>query len=332
MGVLPSACDLQSALFQEISIFTETTMLRTHFLPFALLILTTVMAKDFSAQSRFDVFHISGNQNFNAPTDTLYQGNEEFAITSNLSVPIFLKDSSIWFTSLDYQYFDIGNAPSLTAPRTNYTMHGILLRTGYIHRFNAQKSLQLLLVPRIMSDFKGSLSKGFQLGGIVLYEKKKNADFTWRVGALFNQEFFGAQLVPLLYLDGKVSGKWRVKGLLPIYGKFYYQANENISAGFHFVGLSTSYAISDDTFGDQYIDRRVIDASLFTRVKVWKDVFLEGRVGYSLLKNYGLYQRGDQLDLAVPLNNIGDDRTRLNLDSQGESPFAFIRLVYSVQP
>ena len=192
--------------------------------------------------------------------------------------------------------------------------------------------MQFLLVPRLMTDFRGGTSKGLQLGGIVLFEKKKNPDFTWRIGALYNQEFFGPQLVPLLYLDGKVKGKWRVKGLFPIYGKFYYQANDHISAGLQFVGLTTSYAISDEQFGDQYMERRVIDAALFSRVQIWKDLFLEGRIGYSILKNYGLYERGDQLSLSMPLTNIGDDRTRLNLETQGESPFAFLRLVYSVNP
>ncbi|MEO0403552.1 MAG: DUF6268 family outer membrane beta-barrel protein [Bacteroidota bacterium] len=182
------------------------------------------------AQSRFDVFHVSGNQNFNAPSDSIYKGNDEQALTANLSVPIFLKDSSIWFTSFDYQYFDIGNAVSSTAPRNSYFMHGMLLKTGYIHRFNAQKSLQVLLVPRLMSDLKGSFSDGFQMGGIVLYEKKKSKDFTWRVGALFNQEFFGPQLVPLVYLDGKVKGNWKVKGLFPIYGKLYYQRSNKMQA------------------------------------------------------------------------------------------------------
>ena len=286
----------------------------------------------FHAQSRFDVFHLSTNQNLNAFKDTLYRGNNEFAFTSSLNVPIFLKDSSIWYTTIDYQYFSIGNAPSLSDPKTNYTMNGFILRTGYIHRINAQKSMQFLLAPRLMTDFQGGISKGLQLGGVVLFEKKKNPDFTWRIGALYNQEFFGPQLVPLLYLDGKVKGKWRVKGLFPIYGKLYYQANDQISAGFQFVGLTTSYAISDEQSGDQYMERRVIDAALFSRVKIWEDLFLEGRVGYSILKNYGLYKRADELSLAMPLTNIGDDRTRLNLDSQGESPFVFLRLVYSVNP
>ncbi|NQX90571.1 MAG: hypothetical protein HRT74_00190 [Flavobacteriales bacterium] len=284
------------------------------------------------AQSRFDVFHVSGNQNFNAPTDSIYEGNDEFAITSNLSVPLFLKDSCIWFTSLDYQYFNIGNSATIDAPRSSYSMHGFVLRTGYIHRFDANRSLQFLLVPRLMSDLKGSFTNGFQLGGIVLYEKKRSKDFTWRVGALFNQEFFGPQLVPLVYLDGKVKGRWRVKGLFPIYGKLYYQKNEKVSAGLHFVGLSTSYAISDDLLGDQYMDRRVIDASLFVRIQMWKDLFLEARFGYSISKDYGLYERGDEMSLAMPLTNIGDDRNRLNLDTRGESPFAFLRLVYSVKP
>lgn len=322
---------LNSEVFEQSLSFPSRTMKKAVFV--WIVIVCCLLATDtLQAQSRFDVFHISTNQNFNAQEDSLYKGNNEFAFTSNLNVPVFLKDSSIWFTALDYQYFDIGNPPSLTAPRSNYTMNGLVLRTGYIHRIDAQKSMQFLVAPRLMTDFKGSLSKGFQLGGIVLYEKKKNPDFTWRVGALYNQEFFGPQLVPLLYLDGKVKGKWRVKGLFPIYGKFYYQANDRVSAGLQFVGLTTSYAISDDLFGDQYMERRVIDAALFSRVQIWKDVFFEGRIGYSILKNYGLYERGDQLSLAMPLTNIGDNRTRLNLDTQGESPFAFVRLVYSVDP
>ena len=282
------------------------------------------------AQNRFDIFYAAGNYNFMQTTSINNDQNYEASFMSNLRVPIVLKDSSIWYTSVDYHYFSIHNEylPA-TNPVENFNLHGIILRTGYIHKFNSKQSLQILFVPRYMSDFNASFSKSVQLGGILMYEKIKNDDFMWRIGVLYNQEFFGTYIVPVVYLDWNLTSKFKIKGLLPVYAKIYTQPSEKLSYGLHFIGLTTSYRISEPNFENYYVDRGSIDLSLFTNVHLWDNIFLEGRAGYSLDRDYGLFAENDKIDLGIPLVNFGDDRTRANNEFDG-SPFIHLRLIYSL--
>lgn len=283
------------------------------------------------AQNRFDVFYLSGNYNFMNTTPVNSDKNYESVITSNLSLPIVLKDSSIWYTSIDYSHFSMFNEPKSddVNPIDKFNLNGFLIRTGYIYKFNAKQSLQILFVPRYMGDFNASFSKSIQLGGLVMYEKIKNDNYTWRVGVLYNQEFFGTYIVPVFYLDWNITSKIKIKGLLPVYGKIYMQPSEKLSYGLHFIGLTTSYRINEPDYENYYIDRRSINLSLFSNVNIWDNIFLEARAGYSLSKDYGLFAEDDKIDLGLPLVNIGDNRTRANEEFAG-SPFIHLRLIYSI--
>lgn len=294
-------------------------------------ILFTSLSISLFAQNRFDVFYVAGNNNFLKTTDLNSDNNYETAVQANLSIPIVLKDSSVWYTSVDYQYFSMNNEylPTNPNPIDQFNLHGIILRTGYIHRFNSKQSLQVLFAPRYMGDFNASFSKSLQLGGMVMYEKVKNDNYTWRVGVLYNQEYFGTYIVPIFYLDWDVTSKIKIKGLLPIYGKIFMQPSEKISYGLHFIGLTTSYRINETNYKNFYVDRRSIDLSAFTNVYLFNNIFVEARAGYSLSKDYGLFAENDKIDLGLPLVNIGDNRTRANNEFDG-SPFVHLRLIYSI--
>jgi len=293
-----------------------------------------ILSASLFAQNRFDIFYFSGNYNFMESTDVNPDKNIETSVMSNLSLPIVLKDSSIWFTSIDYQYFSVKNEynvldGSLIPPVDQFNLHGVILRIGYIHYFNSTQSLQVLFAPRLMTDFTANFSNSLQLGGILMYEKIKNDDLIWRIGVLYNEEFFGTYIVPVLYLDWNVTSKIKLKGLLPVYGKIYTKPSEKLSYGMHFIGLTTSYRINEPGYKNFYVDRRSIDISAFTNVHLWDNIFLEARAGYSLRKDYGLFAENDKMVLGLPLVDIGDDRTQLN-EEFGGSPFLHLRLTYSI--
>ncbi|MFC2151737.1 DUF6268 family outer membrane beta-barrel protein [Bacteroidota bacterium] len=283
------------------------------------------------AQNRFDVFYIAGNYNFMQTTDINIEANYEKALQANFSYPIVFKDSSLWLTSVDYQYFSMNNEylASDPTPIEAFNLHSIMLRTGYVHKINSKQSLMVFFVPRYMTDFNASFSKSLQLGGLVMYEKVKSDNYTWRVGVLYNQDFFGNYIVPVFYLDWNVTSKIIVKGLLPISAKIYTQPSEKLSYGLHFVGLTTSHRINEPGYENYYVDRKSIDVSLFANIHLFDNVFFEGRAGYSLSRDYGLFAEDDKVDLGLPLVNIGDDRTRANNEFDG-SPFIHLRLIYSL--
>ena len=283
------------------------------------------------AQKRFDVFYVAGNFNFMQPTPLIPSKNYEKALLANLSLPVVLKDSSVWISILDYQSYSIKNEylPTDTTPIVQFNLHGFILRTGYVHKFNTNQSLQVLFVPRLMTDFHANFSKSIQLGFMITYEKIKSKDLTWRAGILYNQEFFGPYITPVLYLDWNITRKLKFTGLLPLYGKLYVQPSAKISTGLNFTGLTTSYRINENGYENYYVERKSIDLSLFANVQVWKDFFIEGRAGYSLTKDYTLYAENQKVDLVFPLFYIGDNRVRANNTYNG-SPFVQLRMLYSL--
>jgi hypothetical protein len=282
-----------------------------------------------NAQKRIDIFTLAGNYNFMSTSDTADSKNSESAIMANLVLPIVLKDSSVWYTSVDYQYFAVNNEPTATSLQDNFNLHGIILRTGLIYKLSSKTNLQVLFAPRYMTDFNASFANSLQLGGVLMFEKVKSPTYTYRIGVFYNQECFGPYIVPVFYLDWSMTSKFKITGLIPIYGKIYYQPNDNFSVGLHFIGLTTTYRINEKNLENYYIDRRSIDVSLFSNIRLFDNLFIEGRLGYSVSKDYGLFAKDDKITLGLPLVNIGDDRVRQNNEFDG-SLFAQLKLLYSL--
>jgi hypothetical protein len=296
-----------------------------------LIIFTLFISLASLAQNRFDIFYVAGNYNFMQTTDANPDENGELGIMAQLKIPIVFENNNVWYSQIDYQYFSIFNENNATTvnPIDKFNVHGFIIRTGYVHRFDEKKSLQVLFSPRFMTDFNAAFSNSVQMGGVLLFEKIKNENYTWKVGALYNQEFFGPYLVPVFDVNWKITSKLRLSGLLPIYGALYMEPSEKLQYGIHFIGITTTYRINEPDFENYYIDRRSIDVSAFTKLKLFDNVFFTGRAGYSLSRDYGLFAEGDKITLGLPLVNIGDDRTRANEEFDG-SPFIHLRLTYSI--
>jgi hypothetical protein len=293
------------------------------------LFLSLIISFSVLAQKRIDIFTLAGNYNFMSTSDTADTKNSESAIMANLVLPIVLKDSSVWYTSVDYQYFSVNNEPTSALLESKFNLHGIILRTGLIYKLSSKTNIQVLFAPRYMTDFNASFANSLQLGGVLMFEKVKSPTYTYRVGVFYNQEFFGPYIVPVFYLDWSVTSKFKINGLIPIYGKIYYQPNPNFSAGLHFIGLTTTYRINEKNLENYYIDRRSIDVSLFSNIHLFDNLFIEGRLGYSVSKDYGLFKEDDKITLGLPLVNIGDDRVRQNSEFDG-SLFVHLKLLYSL--
>jgi hypothetical protein len=290
----------------------------------------TLFASTF-AQKRFELFYLGGSYNLMSGTGTNPDKNGETSFQANLSVPIVLKNKSVWYTSLDYQYFSMPNEyfPNDSVPVRQFNLHALILRTGYIWKFGDNQALHVLFAPRFMTDFKASFSKSIQPGGVIMYEKVKNDDLTWRAGVMFNRDFFGMYMLPVVYLDWRIAGKLKLTGMLPVYAKVYVQHSESFAAGIHFIGLTTSFRIFEPGYENYYVDRRSIDLSCFANKIITGNLILEGRIGYSVQRDYGLFADQEQMTLGLPLLNIGDQRIRSN-NHFNNSPFGHLRLTYSI--
>ena len=299
--------------------------------PINIFLILFLVSYGLSGQESLDILTVSGRYGVPQSYDSIYESKaNEYGVMLSLVAPIEVNERSIWYNSLNYFYWHVNNdedtPPEIVNP---IDIHGIILRTGLYQKFSEGRGLQIFLAPRFMSDFNNVDIDHFQLGALVLYEKKYREGLKMGFGAMYNQEFFGPYLVPLVNLDWKISEKWSVVGLFPVYGKVKYQVNERFSAGWSHFGLITTYRLGSPEYQGDYIERKSIDESLFARYKLFGDIYVEGRIGYALGRSYAQYEADQKVDFSIPLVGFGDDRVQKNV-SFHDGVIASLRFVYSI--
>jgi hypothetical protein len=283
------------------------------------------------AQKSIDLLTLSGRYGLPANLEDVPDSRAtESGALVNLKIPVVLSDAGIWYSELSYTWFHVGFDRTLpdtmAAP---VALHGFVLQTGLIQRLDDSRKIHLLAAPRFMTDFSNTGADHWQWGGVGLFEKRFHQDLMMRFGILYNQEFFGPFLVPLVYIDWQLSGKWSISGLLPIYGKLNYLVNENLTIGLSEFGLITSYRLGNPAYQGDYIERKSIDLSLFARQRLAGNFYIEGRAGYALSREYGQYASDQKVDLKISVFSFGDDRTRKNVLFE-DGPIFNLRMVYNL--
>lgn len=298
---------------------------------FACLLLVLILSAAAQAQETLDILTLTGRYGFPQSYDSIYKSKaKEYGAMASLVAPIKMNEKSIWYNSLNYFYFHVVNDEDMPPEIMNpIDLHGIILRTGLYKKFSKDRAIQVFLAPRLMSDFKNIDIDHFQLGVMFLYEKKFRDGLKIGFGALYNREFFGPNLVPLVNLDWQISERWSVTGLFPIYGKVKYKVNEKLSAGISHFGFVTTFRLGDPAYEGDYIERQSIDESLFARYQLFGNIFLEGRFGYALGRSYAQYEADQKVDFSLPLLSFGDNRIQKNV-SFHDGLIASIRFIYNV--
>jgi hypothetical protein len=296
----------------------------------AVLILLLSSAPAF-AQESIDLATFSGRYGLPQSYDSVFSGKAtEITSMINLKMPVVFNDKNIWYNDLTYNYFAVNNDITMPDHIANpIRLHGFILQTGLVHRFSTSTALQLLFAPRYMTDFRGSGLSRWQFGGIILYEKIFRDNLMMRFGALYNQELGGPFLVPLVYLDWRLSSRWSISGLLPIYAKVKYEVNEHFTTGLAFFGLITSYKLGAPGYAGDYMERTSIDPALFGRLRIAGNLFFEGRMGYAISRQYEQYKDDETVPFRISIISFGDDRVPVNVTFRS-GMFFNARLVYNM--
>lgn len=296
-----------------------------------LVVLGICLSFSVSAQKTFDLITVSGRYGFPQPYESVYSGKAtESGSMVNLAAPIKLSEKTMWFTSLNYFYWNVDNDENMPADISNpINIHGFILRTGIIKKFSNDGEIQLLFAPRLMSDLNNINSDHFQLGALAMYKTKFSDQLTIAFGAMYNQELFGPYLVPLVDLDWQLSERWSITGMLPVYSKIKYKINDNFDLGIAHFGLITSYKLGLPENNGDYIERSSIDLTIYARHRIAGNLFVEGRFGQALGRSYAQYAADQKVSFSLPLAGFGDNRTQKNI-SFGGGLIAELRLVYSV--
>jgi len=282
------------------------------------------------AQNSLDLATISYRYGSPQPSQSGSGTAVEKVALINLKAPIVFSKSTIWYSDFTYQSSYVKYSQDFPNTVNPTELCGFILQTGLVKQFENGTGFQLLMVPRLMTDFNGVDIKHFQLGGIGLYEKKHSDQLIMRYGLMYNREFFGHMFVPLIYVDWQVTTKWSVKGLFPIFAKIAYQANQKLSFGLSHFGLITSYQVGDPEYSLDYIERQSIDLTLFLRYQLAGNFHFETRGGLALGRNYRQFAQGDEVDFRVAIFSFGDERVQKNI-SFDPGPIIDIRLVYNLR-
>lgn len=297
----------------------------------SILMITTLVCLSVTAQKSIDLLTVTGRYGLPRPYENNHPGKAtESGGTVNLVLPVRFSESTIWAN--DFNYF-LSHVKSDTPIPENVidpiTLNGFILQTGLIQKINKKHTLWLIFTPRFMTDFHKSDETSFQPGGTFLLEKKFNDQLTMRFGAMYNHEFFSPMVVPLVYIDWQVASRWNISGLLPIYSKLKYKANDSLITGIGHFGLITSYRIGEPENADYYMEKECIDLYLFGRYHLFGNFHTEGRIGYALSRLYALYEKEEKMDFRLSIITFGDDRMQTNINFK-DGPFMSLSLVYSL--
>jgi hypothetical protein len=284
------------------------------------------------SQNTLDIFSVSGRMA--NPQDYEQNINEkarESGSIIGLTLPVPLSDRTIIYSNLNYLYFNIRSNPGLSSKTGTFNnLHGIILRTGIIKKIDDKQRIQFLLAPRLIGDLNSFDKDNWQIGAIALYDKKFNSNLSLGFGAMFNAEYFGPYLIPLINLNAQLSDKLSISGLLPVNLKIKCQGTEKFAFGFNHFGLTTSYRLNNDENAGDYVERQSIDLSFFAEYNVAKNIFAEAKIGRTFNRSYKQFDADQKVDFAIPLKNFGDDRIAKNLLFDN-GLFAELKLIYRIK-
>lgn len=293
--------------------------------------LATCLSYTALAQSSIDLLSVTARHGFPAPyrDDPNIEGTEA-ALMVNLKLPIRFGDKYIWYNELTYSNFQISAEASFVNNVYHpLDLHGFILQTGLVMRLAEDKALQVLLMPRYMTDFDGSSRKNWQMGALVMFEKRYKEKLMLRFGAIVHQDLFGINITPIVHTDWQIGDRWSIVGMWPVFGKVNYHISENTTAGLSHFGLTTTYRLGGEFYNSDYIERNSIDLALFLRQRLVGNIHLEGRLGYSLNRNYAQFTENDKVGLKILIFNIKDDRTPVQ-ENIGNGFIASLRVVYNL--
>jgi len=271
-------------------------------------ILLFVFGNQAFAQKKYTIASLSYMGSWNANYTNPDVSSDPGYLALNISLPIVLNEQTAIVTGIRGNNWTLAYTPEQIWPTSYYSLG---LNLGINHKFSDKKSLLFVALPKMNSDYKEIDSEAFQLGFLTTYSVRKNENFLWKVGMYYNNEFFGAFLVPIYGLDWDLNEKLNISGDLPIYGKINYRAKEGISMGFGYIALVSSYRLTGE-FDNAYTSRFAIEPYLFSEAKLFKNTYVNAKAGYAVSRKYPVYDKADKIDWQLSFIKFGDDRTQLN--------------------
>ncbi len=228
--------------------------------------------------------------------------------------PIQLKNGNAILTGFYAERISTHTSPD----HSNLTAVGtVLLKAGINIKHTDKISVTYMLLPKLSSDFKDLGIKDFQLGALALMKYKKSENFTYQAGLYYNGELFGPFLVPILgfyYLSPNKKFETNVK--IPVSIDLNYAIQPWLKGGINFAAFVRTFHLNESYKGnpDNYLTKTTNEIYGYLQFETKKGLILQTKVGYSIGRNYRVYDIEDRVTWGFSAFKFGDDRTQLNTD------------------
>jgi hypothetical protein len=250
--------------------------------------------------------------------DSSYQVNLN-TVALDLKLPLVIDKNNVAIIGLDFQQNSIQSNKKEIEKTLNFSSS--LIQIGLEHKWNKRSKVLIMSLSRMNSNLKNINKKHFQQGGLILGTTKKSQTFDWKYGLYYNREFFGNMFVPLAGFNWEINKKWRLKLMIPMNFEVAYKPNLKSTIGLRFDGINSSYRTNETPLGKAaYIDKADNNLWVYGELEIAKNCWIHAKAGYSILRNYRVFEAGDEMKLKVGPINFGDQReTRVSAFDNGWS-------------
>jgi hypothetical protein len=234
---------------------------------------------------------------------------EEIALELNFGLAISENTNILTgiFTNQTIVSLDSNTSPS--------KLNVLGLNIGLNTNFSSNWSGTFMTFTKIASDKIKFSNDNMQYALLSLFTNKKRDDLKFFYGLYANTEKYGAILVPLFGLY-YVSNNKRLEAnmKLPIIADINYKLRNKLWLGMKFDGLGTTYNLNDQNYSAKgaYVSKVSNEIVSYLRVQLNESLYLNGKIGYAISRNYEVYDTNDKIDLAIGPIYFGDHRTQLN--------------------
>ncbi len=235
----------------------------------------------------------------------------------NATLPIKVNNQTSIITGLDVEWMYAG----LTPTGGSGSVAGIIAKLGVNHKLNDKWTTSFILLPRLASDFKkpgGGLSReDFQLGGLWMFKYAASANLKYKLAMYYNAELFGPFCSPIVGLYYKSPNqKFETDISLPFFVDANYRIKPAVFTGIKFQAFVRTFNLHDPYYHDngEYLAKTSNEIYTYLGYEPIKGLLLKANIGYSVGRNYRLYDIQDKVAWGLSAFRFGDDRKQLNAD------------------
>lgn len=241
--------------------------------------------------------------------------------------PIKLKNGHALLTGFYAESISTQTAPE----NTHLTAVGtILLKAGINIKHTDKISITYMVLPKLSSDFKELGAKDVQLGALALMKYKKNENFLYQAGLYYNGELFGPFFVPIFgFYYQSPNKKFETNVKIPVSVDANYTLKPWLKGGINFAAFVRSFHLNEpyQNNSDNYLTKTTNEIYGYLQFESKKGIILQTKVGYSIGRNYRVYDIEDRVTWGFSSFKFGDNRTQLNTDFS-DGMILKVKLIY----